>query len=149
MKSKVSKLLDLATPRTKKPVRAVIGLASNYRRYVPNFADVIAPLSELTKKNQPTKVRWTQKCQDPFDQIKNVLSSEPVIAVPDFPHPFILRPIAQWRRFKIRRQASTSCESAGIATDTHYQCLYSHTSNIRTQHIWQSLDMRGQSVKMA
>lgn len=35
VKSKFSKLLDLATRRTKKEVRAVIGLPSYYRRYVP------------------------------------------------------------------------------------------------------------------
>ena len=45
----------------------------------------------------------------------------------------ILRPIAHWWRFNIRRQASTPGDSAGRATDTRYQRLYSHTNNIRTQ----------------
>ena len=40
-----------------------------------------------------------------------------------------LKPIAHWRRFKIRRQASTPGDSAGRATDTCYQRLRSHTSN--------------------
>ena len=44
-----------------------------------------------------------------------------------------LRPIAHWRRFKIRRQASTPGDSAGRATDTRYQRLYSNNSNTRTQ----------------
>ena len=44
-----------------------------------------------------------------------------------------VRPIAHWRRFKIRQQASTPGDSAGRATDTRYQRLYSHASNKRTQ----------------
>ena len=47
----------------------------------------------------------------------------------------ILRPIAHWWRFNIRRQASTPGDRAGRTTDTRYQYqrLYLHTSNIRTQ----------------
>ena len=68
-----------------------------------------------------------------------------------------VRPIAHWRRFKVRWQASMPGDSAGRATDTRYQRLYSHTSNTRTQqfsarssiYLWQSLDTRGQIVKMA
>ena len=44
-----------------------------------------------------------------------------------------LRPIAHWRPFKMRRQASTPGDSADRATDTRYRRLYSHTSDTRTQ----------------
>ena len=47
--------------------------------------------------------------------------------------PEILRPIARWRRFKIRWQASTPGYSTGRAEDTRYQRLYSHTSSTLTQ----------------
>ena len=43
------------------------------------------------------------------------------------------KPIAHWRRFKIRRPASTPGDSAGRASDTRYQRLYSHTSNTPTK----------------
>ena len=44
----------------------------------------------------------------------------------------LIRPIAHWRPFKIRRQASTPGDRAGRATDTRCQRLYSHASNTRT-----------------
>ena len=44
----------------------------------------------------------------------------------------LLRPIAHWRRFKIRWQTSAPGDSAGRATDTRYQRQHSHTSNIHT-----------------
>ena len=44
-----------------------------------------------------------------------------------------IRSIAHWWQFKIRQQSSTPSDSTGRATDTHYQRLYLHTSNTRTQ----------------
>ena len=87
----VSKILNISVPRTKKQVRALVGLCSYYRRYVPNFADLVAPLVALTKKNVPAKVVWTQECQESFEKVKTILSSNPVIALPDFSKQFILR----------------------------------------------------------
>ena len=97
VKGKVSKILNLSVPKTKKQVRALVGLISYYRRYVPNFAHIVAPLADLTKKNQPSKVLWTDECQKAFDKIKSILSSEPVIALPDFGKQFVLRTDASSR----------------------------------------------------
>ena len=47
--------------------------------------------------------------------------------------PWDVRLFVYWRRFKIRRQASTPGDSEGRATDTRYQRPYSHTSSARTQ----------------
>jgi hypothetical protein len=88
---KVSKILNVAVPTTKKQVRSLVGLISFYRRYVPNFASVVAPLVALTKKDQPTKVRWSEECQNSFDRVKQILSSGPVVKLPDFSKPFTLR----------------------------------------------------------
>jgi transposase InsO family protein len=89
--AKVSKILNVTVPTTKKQVRSLVGLVSFYRRYVSNFASIVSPLVELTKKNQPNKVRWSDECQRAFDLIKNVLSSEPVVRLPDFSRPFTVR----------------------------------------------------------
>ena len=43
-----------------------------------------------------------------------------------------LRPIAHWRRFKIRRQASAPSDSADRATDTPYHRMHSNTRNTHT-----------------
>ena len=93
---KVSKILKLATPTTKKQVRALLGLVSYYRRYVANFAAIVAPLVDLTKKNQPSKVCWSQDCQEAFDTVKEVLSSEPVVQLPDFSRQFLIRTVEGW-----------------------------------------------------
>lgn len=43
---------------TKKQVRAFLGLAGYYRCFIPNFSSTAVPLSDLTRKGQPEKVRW-------------------------------------------------------------------------------------------
>lgn len=72
---KVNQMIKLDIPRTKKQVRAVLGLIGYYRRYVPNFASIVAPLTELIKKKQPVKPKWSQACQDSLEKVQNILNS--------------------------------------------------------------------------
>jgi hypothetical protein len=90
-KGKVSKILSVSVPQTKKQVRAFLGLIGFYRRYIPDFATLVTPLTDLTKKGCPNKVNWTPEHQKVFDLLKGLMSSEPVIALPDFSRPFIVR----------------------------------------------------------
>ena len=46
--SKVQAVLHFPTPTDKTGVRAFLGLAGYYRRFIPNFASQAAPLTDLT-----------------------------------------------------------------------------------------------------
>ena len=50
-----------------------------------------APLSGLTRKDQPEKVKWTRECEESFAKLKNALVEKPVLRLPDLEREFILR----------------------------------------------------------
>lgn len=54
--SKVEAIRNFPVPRSKKAVREFLGLAGYYRRFIPDFAAVAAPLTDLTRKNAPNEV---------------------------------------------------------------------------------------------
>ena len=60
-------------PETKTAVRTFLGLTGYYRRFMPNFASVAAPLTDLTKKSMPNSVVWNDKCEDAFKVLKDTL----------------------------------------------------------------------------
>jgi hypothetical protein len=85
---KVKAVRDYPTPKVAKDVRAFIGLASFYRRLVPDFAEIAKPLTALTRKDQA--FAWGPSEQKAFEELKNRLCTTPVLAYPNFELPFIL-----------------------------------------------------------
>ncbi|XP_057871791.2 uncharacterized protein LOC131078113 [Cryptomeria japonica] len=58
-----------------------------YRRFVNGFSQLGAPLTDLTKKGS---FHWNAQAQQTFDKLKEVMSTCPVLALPNFTRPFIL-----------------------------------------------------------
>jgi hypothetical protein len=48
---------------------------------------LVAPLTDLTKKGE---FRWTGEAHRKLDKMKEVMSTFPVLALPDFTQPFVL-----------------------------------------------------------
>ena len=85
---KVRAVVDFPVPTDVKKVREFLGMASYYRRFIPNFAKIANPLHMLTRQDIP--FQWTSICQTAFDRLKELLSSPPVLVYPDFNKMFIL-----------------------------------------------------------
>ena len=64
----VEKIKDAPRPSTKKQVRSFMGLAGYYRDFIPNFAAIAAPLSDLTRKGQPNIVEWGEAQEKAYQQ---------------------------------------------------------------------------------
>ena len=86
--SKTDAVRTFPRPRNATEVRAFLGLANYYRRFVNGFADVAAPLNRLVSKN--VKFQWDDACDDAFQELKKRLTSPPILAFPDFNKQFIL-----------------------------------------------------------
>ncbi|CAM4698043.1 unnamed protein product [Lepidochelys olivacea] len=90
LQAKVDAIQKWPVPKSKKQVQSFLGLAGYYRRFVPHYSQIAAPLTDLTKKKQPNAVQWTGKCQKAFNQLKATLMSDPVLRAPDFDKPFLV-----------------------------------------------------------
>jgi hypothetical protein len=92
---KIEKVKNWPTPSSGTEVRSYLGLCSYYRKYIPGFAQIAAPLHQLvppsTTKGQtsPRPFRWTTEAQAAFDSLKTKLTNTPVLKYPDFQKPFI------------------------------------------------------------
>lgn len=60
-----------------------------YRRFIPNFSTVAAPLTVLTKKN--ARWSWGDPEDSAFRCLKEALTTTPILACPDFAVPFQLQ----------------------------------------------------------
>ncbi|GFU03035.1 retrovirus-related Pol polyprotein from transposon 297 [Trichonephila clavipes] len=90
LKVQVIKDFPISTSKTK--VRAFLGLSGYYRRYIPEFSVIAAPLTDLLKcRNRKSIVDWNISCQNAFEELKTRLSKNPVLYSPDFTKPFIIQ----------------------------------------------------------
>lgn len=76
--AKTDKMRDYPTPTEVSQVRQFWGLASYYRRFMPEFAKIASPLNLLLKKD--TVFHWTSECADAFACLKEALINTPVLA---------------------------------------------------------------------
>ena len=81
MPDKIQAIRDWPTPHCLRDVRAFVGLASYYRRFVRNFASIAEPLTRLTKKNN-IPFRWTDDADHAFRQLKDALLNSTTLAFP-------------------------------------------------------------------
>ena len=89
--SAVSKI-DGKSIDTLERVRSFLGLCSYYRRFIPKFSQIAAPLTDLTKKGVDVlNLSQTDKCQDAIEKLKLAITSEPVLATPRFDRQFVVK----------------------------------------------------------
>ena len=84
----VNKLKNWLPPRTVTEVRQFLGLASYYRRFIKDFAELAAPLTQLTRKG--TTFVWSSDCDLAFHKLKSILISPEVMAFPNDVDDYIL-----------------------------------------------------------
>jgi hypothetical protein len=87
----LDKIKKCPIPSTKKEIRSFIGLTSYYRKFVPNFSEIALPLTDLTRKGQPEKIKWGEPQEKAYKFLKDLLSNPPILHLPDFAKSFVVR----------------------------------------------------------
>ncbi|MCG8112252.1 MAG: reverse transcriptase, partial [Candidatus Thiodiazotropha taylori] len=76
----ISKILEWPRPTTPRQVKQLVAMGSYYRRYVENFATIVRPMVDLTKKGK--KFIWNEACEKSFQGLKKALVSTDVMGYP-------------------------------------------------------------------
>ncbi|GFU92223.1 retrovirus-related Pol polyprotein from transposon 297 [Trichonephila clavipes] len=89
---KVQAVLEFPTPRTKTQIRAFLGLAGYYQKYINLFSVIAAPLTDALKgRAKKGEITWTTKCENAFRELKGKLIDKPVLYAPNFEREFIVQ----------------------------------------------------------
>jgi hypothetical protein len=84
---KITVIANWQTPTTVSQLRSFLGLSGYYRRFIRGYGQICKPLYELLKKDA---FAWTDTHTTAFLQLKQSLTTAPVLALPNFTLPFTL-----------------------------------------------------------
>ncbi|XP_020236380.1 uncharacterized protein LOC109815959 [Cajanus cajan] len=79
--TKVEAVLRWERPKSVTEVRGFMGLAGYYRRFIEGFPKIVMPLTQLTRKDHPFV--WKEECEKSFQELKEKLTSSPVLILPN------------------------------------------------------------------
>ena len=83
---KIDAIKTWPQPTNLHQVSSFPGLAVFYHRFVKDFSTIASPLHALSKKNVPFV--WGPSQDTAFNELKNLLTHAPVLALPNFNKPF-------------------------------------------------------------
>ena len=78
---KVDRITHWPTPADVTELKGWLGLTTYYSKFLRNMAEEATPLYRLLQADVP--FIWSSKCQRAFDIIKQMITSAPVLGVPD------------------------------------------------------------------
>ncbi|XP_078240038.1 uncharacterized protein LOC144586135 [Pogona vitticeps] len=90
LEAKIEAVRDWPRPTTKRKVKSFLGLVGYYRKFIPRFSEIAAPLTDLTRKKTDDRIPWTSDCEAAFQRLKEALINYPVLRAPDFDREFII-----------------------------------------------------------
>ena len=78
----------MKSPRTKKELRAILGLVGFYRRFIQDFGKIAEPLYKLLNKKE--RFSWSKECKTAAEQLKQLLQKAPILGYPNDTDPYTL-----------------------------------------------------------
>ena len=83
---KLEAIKEWKSPTSVKGIQSFTRFANFYRKFIPDFSNIVTSLNLLTHKGEPWA--WTRLQQEAFECLKHIFSSAPVLQIPDMTRPF-------------------------------------------------------------
>ena len=95
--ARIKALSEHPKPNTKKQMRAFLGLANYYRRFIKDFHVHSSVLTPSTSKSAPVSVSWTDQMEVAFGELKSSLCNRVCLCIPVLSDMFVLETDASSR----------------------------------------------------
>ena len=79
--AKVAAVMEGERPKDLQALRSFLGLSGYYRRFIRGYGSVAQPLTDLLRKG--AEFKWSESQESAYQELKERLSSSPVLALPD------------------------------------------------------------------
>jgi hypothetical protein len=76
---KIEAVKEWEKPKNVTNVRSFMGLAGYYRIFIAGFSRIAHPITSLQRKG--VKFQWTKECEKSFQQLKQLLTSSPILNI--------------------------------------------------------------------
>jgi hypothetical protein len=85
---RVDFIQEIEIPRNKKFIQSFIGRINFLRCFVPNFVEIIRPITNMLKND--VVIKWSLEEKSTFQRIKQALVEAPVLVSPDYAKEFFI-----------------------------------------------------------
>ena len=85
--AKIQIIQQWPSPKNITQLRACFGLTGYYRRFIKGYGVICRPLFDALKKNSFV---WCESQEKAFQHLKLMMSTPPILALPNFNEPFVL-----------------------------------------------------------
>jgi len=86
--SKLDAVSQWEAPKSVTEIRSFLGLAGYHRRFIEGFSKLALPLTQLTCKGKAFV--WDAQCENSFNELKQRLTTAPVVSLPKPYEPFVV-----------------------------------------------------------
>jgi hypothetical protein len=83
---KVADILNWKAPTDARRIKSFIGMVGYYQRFIEGFSKIARPMTALLENK--VEFKWTQKCQEAFEALKEKLTIVPILVLSDVHKPF-------------------------------------------------------------
>ncbi|GKC42238.1 ty3-gypsy retrotransposon protein [Tanacetum coccineum] len=101
---KIAAIQQWPQPSSFTTIRAFLGLTGYYRRFVPHYAQIAAPLTDILKMKD---FQWTEAADAAFKELKANMQQLITLALPNFTKPFDVTTdasVKKWRQYLLGRR---------------------------------------------
>ncbi len=79
--NKLRLIQNWPAPENRTMVKRWLGATGYFRKMLPLYSKIVTPITNLLKKN--VEFHWSEKCNDIYHSVNNMLAHAPILALPD------------------------------------------------------------------